>query len=197
MASTTIPHIDDLSTFTGPLTLSDDWYTYTLHMDPNHLTIDVKCSAHNRCINKARAITISVPDGIDYALNFQECFEGYHHIRDISALSSIDSSKIISTELMFAGVWYLKDLSPLSSWNVSNIHNMSGMFWRCRNLTDLTPLSSWKVPDDCVLSGFYSRCSDVRPYDYHPPLPWEEPHRRYYRQLVPSWLLEKHMNHRH
>ena len=194
MASTTAPHID-LSNFTEPLTLSDDWYTYTLHMDQNHLTIDVKCSAENVWINKARAITISVPDGIDYAINLQECFTDYHHIRDISALSSIDSSKIISTELMFAGLWYLKDISPLSSWDVSNIHNMSGMFCGCRNLMDLTPLSSWKVTDDCILTSFYSRYGRLN-HANHPPLPWEEPNRRHNEPSVPEWLVVKHMNHR-
>ena len=196
MDSTTIPSID-LSTFTGPLTLSDDWYTYTLHMDQNRLVIDVKCSAQNQWINKARAINISIPDGIDYALNFQRCFNDHHAIRDISELSLIDSSKIISTEEMFSGLWYLKDLSPLSSWDVSNIHNMSGMFWICGGLTDLTPLSSWKVPDDCNLSGFYSRRGFGATYTNRPPLPWGEPRTRYIRHLIPDWLAEKHMNHQH
>ena len=192
MDSTTIQHID-LSTFTGPLMLSDDWYTYTLHMDQDRLMIDVKCSAQNQWITKARAINISVPDGIDYAINLQRCFKGYEGIRDISELSSIDSSKIINTEEMFSGLWILKDLSPLSSWDVSNVHNMSGMFWSCNKLTDLTPLSSWKVPDDCVLSGFYSRWGSGY-YTNCPPLPWGERGRRYRHQLIPHWLAIKHMN---
>ena len=152
--------------------------------------IDVKCSAENRYIIKARPINISVPDGIDYAINFQQCFYGYHCISDISALSLIDSSKIISTELMFHDLWNLKDISPLSSWDVSNIHNMSGMFWSCSRLTDLTPLSSWKVLNDCIIFGFYSRWGDSNGYLANPPLPWEERHRR----LVPEWLIEKHIN---
>lgn len=193
MESTTTSHID-LSTFTGPLTLSDDWYIYTLHMEQNRLTIDIKCSARNQWINKARAINISIPDGIDYAMNFRRCFEGYHEIRDITELSLIDSSKIICTELMFTGLWNLKDISPLSSWDVSNIHNMSGMFWRCNKLMNLTPLSSWNVPDDCILSGFYSRWGNGNSHTNRPPLPWEEPHRRYIRRLIPDWLIEKHVN---
>ena len=196
MESTAIPSID-LSTFTGPLTLSDDCYTYTLRMDQNRLVIDVKCSARNRWITKARAINISVPDGIDYAINLQGCFNDHQAIRDISELSSIDSSKIINTEGMFSRSWYLKDLSPLSSWDVSNIHNMSGMFWICNGLTDLTPLSSWKVPDDCNLSGFYSRQGIGNTYTNRPPLPWGELRTRYNRQLVPEWLVEKHMNQLH
>ena len=193
MASTTVSHIN-LSTFTGPLTLSDKWYEYTLHMDHNRLKIDVKCSARNRYITKARAINISIPDGIDYAINFQRCFEGYRSIRDLSELSSIDSSKIICTELMFAGLWSLKDISPLSSWDVSNIHNMSGMFWKCNELINLTPLSSWEVPEDCNLSGFYSRWGHNDGYTDRPPLPWGEPNRRYNRQLAPEWIIEKHVN---
>ncbi len=166
-------------------------------MDQDRLTIDVKCSAQNQWINKARAINISIPDGIDYAINLQRCFEGYQGIRDISELSSIDSSKIISTEAMFSGSWYLRDLSPLSSWDVSNIHNMSGMFWICNKLTDLTPLSSWKVPDDCNLSGFYSRWGIGITHTNRPPLPWGEPRTRYIRHLIPDWLVEKHMDQRH
>ena len=193
MDSTIVPHID-LSNFTEPLTLSDDWYIYTLYMDENRLIIHVKCRAQNMNITKARPINISIPDGIDYALNFQECFDGYHCISDISVLSSIDSSKIISTELMFCSVWNLRDLSPLSSWDVSNIHNMSGMFWGCERLLDLTPLSSWNVPDDCILMGFYSRWGNGEHYTSRPPLPWGEPRRRYNRRLVPNWLERKHRN---
>lgn len=192
MDSTDAHHID-LSTFTGPLTLSDNWYAYTLHMDRNRLTIDVRCIAENMYISKARAVDISIPDGIDYAINFQRCFVGYGHIHDISELeSSVDSSKIISTELMFAGLHNLTNISPLSSWNVSNVHNMSGMFWCCDSLIDLNPLYSWKVQDDCDLLGFYSRYG-YGDYFECPPLPWEEPYRSYNRLLIPPWLARKHI----
>ena len=193
MDSTTVPHID-LSNFTEPLILSDKWYEYTLYMNENRLMIHVKCNARNSHITKARPINISIPDGIDYALDFKWCFAGHRHIRDISALSSIDSSKIISTQLMFHGLWNLKDLSPLSSWDVSNIHNMSGMFWGCMDLTDLTPLSSWNLPEDCNLTGFYSRWGYIADYPNQPPLPWREQHRRYNRQLAPQWLIERYNN---
>ena len=194
MQPTTVQH-NDLTTFTGPLTLSDEWYAYTLHMDQNRLSIDVRCNAANRNITKARPINISVPDGIDYALNFYRCFLGYESIRVISELSSIDSSKIISTELMFAGLRDLTDISPLLSWwDMSNVRNMSGMFWGCEALTDLTLLSSWQVSDDCNLSGFYS-CYGHGDYLDRPPLPWEEPHRHYNRMLVPRWLAVKHIEH--
>lgn len=196
MDSSTVPFIN-LSTFTRPLTLSDDWYTYTLHMDQNRLMINVKCNAQDRHISKARPINISIPDWIDYAINLQRCFEGYHSIMDISALSSIDSSKIVCTELMCHGLWHLKDISPLSSWDVSNNHNMSGMFWECIDLKDLTPISSWKIHDECVLSGFYSRWGHTDDYTNRPPLPWGDVNIKRSRLAIPAWLVEKHMNHRH
>lgn len=196
MDSYTVPSIN-LSTFTGPLTLSDDWYTYTLRMDQNRLMICVKCSAQDKRITKAHAINISVPDGIDYAINFQRCFDGYNHITDISELSSFDSSKIICTELMFSGVWDLTDISPLSSWDMSNVHNMSGMFWECMDLEDLTPLSQWKIPDECILSGFHSNWDNSDGYINSPPLTWGDINIRQNRLLIPDWLVEKHINHQH
>jgi hypothetical protein len=166
-------------------------------MDQNRLMIDVKCSARDRHIIKARPINISIPDVIDYAINFQRCFDGYHHIMDIHDLSSVDSSKIICTELMFSEVWDLRDISPLSSWDMSNVHNMSGMFWECMDLEDLTPLSQWKIQDECILSGFHSQWGGDDGYTNSPPLTWGDVNIKRSRSLIPAWLLEKHMNHRH
>ena len=133
---------------------SDDFYTYILKKHQNRIIIHVL--SRKPTIIKARPIIIQFPDTIDYAIDFTDCFLNHRVLRDISALSSIYSSKIISTEKMFFNCWNLVDISPLSTWNVSDIYDMEGMFFLCKKLRDLLPLSMWKVSDECTMRGFYA-----------------------------------------
>ena len=107
-------------------------------------------------IRKAEPINITVPPGIDYALDLSDCFAHCTDLEDISELASIDSTKIIKLNNTFRRCHRLYDLTALANWDVSNVTDMFGIFYCCSSLTTLQPLEQWNPPDSCNIRLFYS-----------------------------------------
>ena len=189
MVETDILEIDDgLGDSIEPLYISNRYYSYELTSEANVLYIKVR--SRNRRIRKARPIEISIPDGIEYWIDLSYCF--YHNTRlsDITALSSLDTSRVISMRGMFGRCYNLTDLSPLSNWDVSNVDNLTGMFYGCKRLRDLSPLSRWNITNERRVYGFYCvyrrwASASEAPIVYT----------KQFTANIPDWLMKLHGRH--
>lgn len=167
---------------------NDDNYSYELYNQEGKLVIYIHST--RRLCRKAKPININIPDTIDYNINLLYCFSNHQALTDISALKSLDTSRVIGMSEMFYNCVRLKDLTPISSWDVSNVKDMSGMFSRCRRITTLQPLERWNPPIDVRLRLFYTDTiygSNFR-INYPPRAPSIFTERRPINQLhVPDW----------
>ena len=169
-------------------TYNDGHYRYTLIANRDRIMILIQSSS--RRIKKAKPINIQIPDEFEYNLDLSACFTDHEYLRDISALSSIDSSKIISTEMMFRNCRNLTDISPLSSWNTINILSMEGMFYDCGKLHRFDPLNSWKISEYCLTNGFIAPYGHrTRNYRMCPMV--SIPRQRRNEFILPSWIQEE------
>lgn len=178
--------VDELGDSIEPLEFDDRYYSYDVTLEASVLHIRVH--SRNRRIRKARPIEISVPEGIEYWIDLSYCFHRNKRLTDITALSSLDISRVQSMKGMFSQCHNLTDLSPLSNWDVSSVRDLSGMFYGCKRLRDLSPLSQWKPTIDVQrFRGFY--CVYCRwTSERRAPIVYTKP----YTANVPDWLMELH-----
>ncbi len=178
--------VDGLGDSIEPLEFDDRYYSYEVTSEANVLYIHVR--SRNHMIRKARPIEISVPEGIEYWISLTSCFCYNTRLSDITALSSLDASRVRSMRGMFRRCYNLTDLSPLSNWDVSNVDDLTGMFYGCKRLRDLSPLSQWKPTIDVQrFQGFY--CVYCRwAVAGNAPIVYTAQ----FTANVPAWLMELH-----
>lgn len=83
-------------------------------------------------------------------------------LRDISGLSTWDTSKVKNAAAMFAGTLVLDDISPLGNWDVSQVENMDMLFNVCIALDDVSPLSRWNVSQVKSMNQLFYACQSIR-----------------------------------
>ena len=83
-------------------------------------------------------------------------------LKDISGLSTWDTSKVKNAAAMFAGTLVLDNISPLGNWDVSQVENMDMLFNVCIALDDVSPLSRWNVSQVKSMNQLFYACQSIR-----------------------------------
>lgn len=94
--------------------------------------------------------------------SFYHMFSGCQRLKDITALTNWDVSKVENMKGTFRYCRQLQDISALANWNVSNVKDMNYMFQFCNNLQDISALANWNVSNVESISHMFYDCLQLK-----------------------------------
>ncbi|MBR3319969.1 BspA family leucine-rich repeat surface protein [Candidatus Saccharibacteria bacterium] len=83
-------------------------------------------------------------------------FSELSNLTDISGLSTIETDRAFSLQLMFQNDSSLTNLEPIRNWNLQSAYNMERMFEGCTSLTDASAINGWVFSNSAIFTKMFN-----------------------------------------